>query len=123
MIHLPNWVGTEWLKQLMAEQMVTVRKRRAFGDQKWQKIRERNEDLGCRVYAREAAWILGADRWGDATWKWLEDQAGVRTREPVAIAPAEETKPAAPNAGTVLTPRRHRTGAVLLTLPPGFNPV
>ena len=54
-MHLPAWADTEWLKQLVAEQMVTVRNKRGFGHQKWQKMRERNEALDCRVYARAAA--------------------------------------------------------------------
>jgi phage terminase large subunit GpA-like protein len=43
----------------------------------WQKTRERNEALDCRVYARAAAWIAGADRWPEATWADLEAQLGV----------------------------------------------
>jgi phage terminase large subunit GpA-like protein len=114
-MHLPSWADTEWLKQLVAEQMVTVRNKRGFGHQEWQKMRERNEALDCRVYARAAAWILGADRWDEATWRSLEAQAGVTTKpkEPaVPVTPA----PTAPTAGTVLTPRRRRSGAV----PPSY---
>jgi phage terminase large subunit GpA-like protein len=40
-VHLPNWADTEWLKQLVAEQMVTVRNKRGFGHQEWQKMRSR----------------------------------------------------------------------------------
>ena len=108
-MHLPAWADTEWLKQLVAEQMVTVRNKRGFGHQEWQKMRERNEALDCRVYARAAAWILGADRWDEATWRSLEGQAGVQTKEPVVAPPPE---PTVPTAGTVLTPRRRRSGAV-----------
>ena len=110
-MHLPNWADTEWLKQLVAEQMVTVRNKRGFGHQEWQKMRERNEALDCRVYARAAAWILGADRWDEATWRSLEAQAGVTTKlkEPASPVPPE---PTVPTAGTVLTPRRRRSGAV-----------
>ncbi|MCA1775015.1 MAG: phage terminase large subunit family protein, partial [Loktanella sp.] len=43
----------------------------------WQKLRERNEALDCRVYARAAAWIAGADRWSDTRWTDLEDHLGV----------------------------------------------
>ncbi len=115
-MHLPSWTDTEWLKQLVAEQMVTVRNKRGFGHQEWQKMRERNEALDCRVYARAAAWILGADRWDEATWRSLEAQAGVETKPKVtAIAeaePPEPQAPSAPTAGAVLTPRRRRTGAV-----------
>ncbi|OZA13356.1 MAG: phage tail protein, partial [Rhodobacterales bacterium 17-64-5] len=111
-MHLPNWADTEWLKQLVAEQMVTVRNKRGFGHQEWQKMRERNEALDCRVYARAAAWILGADRWDESTWRSLEGQAGVETK---VIAAPEVVEPTAPTAGTVLTPRRRRSGAVTPT--------
>ena len=111
-MHLPNWADTECLKQLVAEQMVTVRNKRGFGHQEWQKMRERNEALDCRVYARAAAWILGADRWDEATWRSLEAQAGVETKEPVVAPPPE---PTTPTAGTVQTPRRRRQGAVTPT--------
>jgi ParB-like chromosome segregation protein Spo0J len=43
----------------------------------WQKLRERNEALDCRVYARAAAWIAGADRWTEAMWRDLEQQVNV----------------------------------------------
>ena len=76
-VHLPHWVENEWLKQFVAEQMVTVRTKRGFARLEWQKLRERNEALDCRVYARAAAWIAGADRWTDEKWRDLEDQLGV----------------------------------------------
>ncbi|NWH08058.1 MAG: phage terminase large subunit family protein [Alphaproteobacteria bacterium] len=73
-IHLPTWVESEWLKQVVAEQLVTVRTKRGFANLEWQKLRERNEALDCRVYARAAAWIAGADRWPEEKWRDLEDQ-------------------------------------------------
>lgn len=75
-VHLPHWVENEWLKQFVAEQLVTVRTKRGFARLEWQKLRERNEALDCRVYARAAAWIAGADRWTDEKWRDLEDQLG-----------------------------------------------
>jgi phage terminase large subunit GpA-like protein len=54
------------LKQLVAEQLVTVTTHRGFQKLEWQKLRERNEVLDCRVYAHAAAWIAGADRWSGA---------------------------------------------------------
>jgi len=75
-VHLPHWVENEWLKQFVAEQLVTVRTKRGFARLEWQKLRERNEALDCRVYARAAAWIAGADRWSEAKWRDLEDQLG-----------------------------------------------
>ena len=80
-IHLPDWADGEWLKQLTAEQLITVKTRRGFARLEWQKLRERNEALDCRVYARAAAWILGADRWPEARWADLEAQFGMACRE------------------------------------------
>ncbi|MBE0455818.1 MAG: phage terminase large subunit family protein, partial [Roseovarius sp.] len=53
-VHLPNWADSEWLKQLTAEQLITVKSKRGFTKLEWQKLRERNEALDCRVYARAA---------------------------------------------------------------------
>jgi phage terminase large subunit GpA-like protein len=38
------------------------------GMRKWQQMRERNEALDCRIYARAAAWIAGLDRWTEGDW-------------------------------------------------------
>jgi phage terminase large subunit GpA-like protein len=48
-IHLPHWIEDEWLKQLVGEQLVTVRTKRGFARLEWQKLRERNEALDCRI--------------------------------------------------------------------------
>ncbi|WP_375572800.1 phage terminase large subunit family protein [Seohaeicola saemankumensis] len=76
-VHLPHWADSEWLKQLAAEQLVTVKNKRGFAKLEWQKLRERNEALDCRVYARAAAWIAGIDRWTEAHWAALADELGV----------------------------------------------
>jgi len=86
-VHLPSWADSEWCKQFVAEQLVTVKNRRGFTKLEWQKLRERNEVLDCRVYARAAAWIAGADRWPEAKWRDLEGQLAViasPTSEPEA---------------------------------------
>jgi phage terminase large subunit GpA-like protein len=75
-VHLPNGTEAEWLKQLVGEQLVTVKTKRGFSRLEWQKLRERNEALDCRVYARAAAWIAGVDRWTEAMWRDLEAQIG-----------------------------------------------
>ena len=75
-VHLPTGTDAEWLKQLVGEQLVTVKTKRGFSRLEWQKLRERNEALDCRVYARAAAWIAGVDRWTDAMWRNLEEQIG-----------------------------------------------
>jgi phage terminase large subunit GpA-like protein len=91
-VHLPRGLEAEWVKQLVAEQLVSVKTRRGFQKLEWQKLRERNEVLDCRVYARAAAWIAGADRWSEEKWRDLEDQVGP---PPAAIAPLVEVPVAA----------------------------
>jgi phage terminase large subunit GpA-like protein len=71
-IHLPDGIDTEWIKQLTAEQLVTVKTKRGFTRLEWQKLRARNEALDCRVYARAAAWLLGIDRFSEGRWDSLE---------------------------------------------------
>ena len=73
-IHIAGWADSEFLKQFVSEQLVTIRNKRGFARLEWHKMRERNEALDCRVYARAAAWIIGADRWGDDRWTELEAQ-------------------------------------------------
>ena len=94
-IHLPDWIDAEWMNQLGAEKLVIERNRRGLGKLAWKKMRERNEALDCRVYARAAAWIAGADRFDARMWARLEQQLG-----------AEKHNPAADTAGRVSTPRK-----------------
>ena len=103
-IHLPDWVDSEWLKQLVAEQLVTVRNKRGYARQEWQKLRERNEALDTRVYARAAAWILGADRFDERMWRQLEKQAGVETLATVAQPKTDIVTE--PQAGRITAPKR-----------------
>jgi phage terminase large subunit GpA-like protein len=95
-LHLPGWIDSEWLKQLVAEQLVTVRNKRGFARLEWQKLRERNEALDCRVYARAAAWILGADRWSEKHWAELERQVAVPDADAEAgtVKRARQSRPA-----------------------------
>lgn len=90
-VHLAKF-DEEVFKQLTAEQLVTkvvkFRKRT-----EWEKTRERNEALDCRVYARAAAAIFGVDRFQEKHWATLEQQLGA------AAKPAKK-KPAQPAAKT-----------------------
>lgn len=65
--HFPQY-GPEHFKGLTAE--ILVRRRLKGGNVvlEWDKVRERNEQLDCRVYARAAAYVLGADRWSGQDW-------------------------------------------------------
>jgi phage terminase large subunit GpA-like protein len=70
-VHLPK-VDTEYLQQLCAEQLVTRRNRNGFPVREWHKVRERNDCLDARNYARAAASILGMDRFEERHWRELE---------------------------------------------------
>ena len=73
-VHLPQRIEVEWVKQLVAEQLRTVKDRRGFTRQEWAKLRERNEALDCAVLARAALWLLGADRYGERFWQRLREE-------------------------------------------------
>lgn len=91
--HFPKY-GEEHFKQLTAEQLVT-RIVKGYPRREWQKTRERNERLDCRIYARSAAAHAGIDRFNESNWRALEDQAGVRpaqikkTPEPSKLEPVQ----------------------------------
>jgi phage terminase large subunit GpA-like protein len=106
-IHLPDWLDDEWLKQFVAEQLVTVKTKRGFTRLEWQKLRERNEALDTRVYARAAAWIVGLDRWSEE--RWAEAEADLRL---LPVSPAlprpEAPKPPGPSASRDGWVGRHR---------------
>lgn len=63
----------EYFKQLCAERLVQVIDKRGFLKYEWQKMRQANEALDCRVYARAATAILGLDRWTDQEWESARD--------------------------------------------------
>lgn len=60
----------EYFEQLTAEQMV-IRTVRGYQTYQWEKTRDRNEALDCRVYARAAAAIMGLDRLDEKHWNVL----------------------------------------------------
>ncbi len=68
--HFPEY-DAGYFQQLTAEQLVT-RVVKGYPKREWQKIRERNEALDCRIYARVASIGLGMDRWNAQQWKKLE---------------------------------------------------
>jgi phage terminase large subunit GpA-like protein len=89
--------GEGWFQGLTAEEL---RKKTVKGFVKyfWEKVRQRNEPLDCRVLARAALAALGADRWSDEQWK---ERAG-RAASPTLAAPAPQprARAAAPGAAT-----------------------
>lgn len=65
--HFPQY-GPEYFKGLTAENLVRKQLRSGRTMMEWEKIRERNEPLDCRVYGRAALFILGGDRWSVQDW-------------------------------------------------------
>jgi phage terminase large subunit GpA-like protein len=71
--HFPKY-SEEYFKQLTAVQLVTrIVKGCRRGE--WQKTRDRNESLDCRIYARAAAAVYGMDRFTDVHWQTLSQPA------------------------------------------------
>ena len=75
----------EYFKQITAEQLVT-KIVKGYRRHEWQKMRERNEALDCRVYARAAAGRVGIDRFQEKHWADFERRVGA--------PPVKEVKPA-----------------------------
>jgi phage terminase large subunit GpA-like protein len=90
--HFPQYEA-EYFKQLTAEQLVT-KTVKGYPKREWQKLRERNEALDCRIYARAAAITLGIERFTDRHWQNLEAQLVPTERR--AIEPLTTTKPQRP---------------------------
>lgn len=84
-MHFPEYAA-EYFKQLTAEQLVT-RIVKGYPKREWQKTRDRNEALDCRVYARAAAIALGIDRWSENKWEQLSghNPAKVITEHPQKV--------------------------------------
>jgi len=78
----PGWCewpqyGPEYFQGLCSEQLVRVKNRAGYTRHQWEKIRERNEPLDCRCYARAAASVVGLDRWTAEDWQARRESLGV----------------------------------------------
>lgn len=69
--HFPEY-DQEAFKQLTAEHVVIRKNGKGFSVPTWEKVRDRNERLDARVYARAAASVLGVDRLQDEDWDALK---------------------------------------------------
>lgn len=85
--HFPQY-SDEYFKMLTAEQVVT-KMVRGFRKYSWEKIRERNEALDCRVGNRAVAHAFGVDRWGDKEWGERAQYLGVESIAPQPTEPRE----------------------------------
>ena len=80
-VHLSDELQAEPIKQLVAEQLVTIDDRRGFSRREWKKTRA-NEQLDLAVYARAALSVLGADRYGPRFWAEATKTYVVEPHEP-----------------------------------------
>ena len=74
--HIPRY-SEEYFRQITAEQLV-AKLVKGYRRLEWQKMRDRNEALDCRVYARAAAARVGLDRYGEKHWRAMEDRMGLQ---------------------------------------------
>jgi phage terminase large subunit GpA-like protein len=102
--HFPRY-SEEYFKQITAEQLV-AKLVKGYRKLEWQKMRERNEALDCRVYARAAAARVGLDRFQEKHWRAVADRMGipVQAQRPAPTQPP----PPAPAAAPAAAPRRGR---------------
>jgi phage terminase large subunit GpA-like protein len=86
--HFPEVYDEEYFKMLTAEEMVakTVKGYRKYI---WEKTRERNEALDCRVYNRAVSIIHGIDRYKEKDWLQIESDLGGES--PVTLKDAESS--------------------------------
>lgn len=88
--HFPKY-DSEYFKQLTAEQLVT-KMVRGYQKREWQKTRERNEALDCRVYARAASISFGIEQFTETKWRNLEEALIPESKEKVNLPTKKKTK-------------------------------
>lgn len=91
-VFLPDGTSDEWIKQLVAEQLVTRSLRNGRSKSEWEQTRPRNEALDNAVYARAVTYALGIDRWSERKWQQM---GGLRSKTARARAPEKNETPAA----------------------------
>ena len=89
--HFPKY-SDEYFKQLTAEQLVT-RVVKGYRRGEWQKTRDRNEALDCRVYARAAASVYGMDIANDSDWNRVSDEIAELVRQLTDATPRRPPSP------------------------------
>ncbi len=88
--HFPKY-DSEYFKQLTAEQLV-AKMVRGYQKREWQKTRERNEALDCRVYARAASISFGIEQFTETKWRNLEKALIPESKEKVKLPAKKKTK-------------------------------
>lgn len=106
--HFPEW-DDDYFKQITAEILVERADNRGFLVRQWEKIREHNHYLDCRVYARAAAAMLGIDRMGEESWQERERRYGTTGETQASTTGTEEApQTSAPPTAASQTPSPQR---------------
>lgn len=87
-IHFPMF-GEDFFKQLVAEQLILVSKKKGFAKYEWMKTGA-NEVLDLSVYNIAAYYGVGAHRFTDNDWKRLASEVGAKGEQ---VKPAEISRP------------------------------
>lgn len=89
--HFPQYPD-EYFKMLTAEQIV-VKMVKGRPKYFWEKVRERNEALDARIYARAAAAIIGLDRWTEKDFNDMREslKSPKRNSGPVELNKKEKS--------------------------------
>lgn len=95
--HFPLSYPVAYFQGLTAEQLVLTRDKRGYQQRIWEKLRERNEPLDCRKYARAAFIQHGFDRWPDHRWTAWRGELFDETAQPQA-APQQQRRLRIPNS-------------------------
>jgi phage terminase large subunit GpA-like protein len=102
-VFLPEGTTDEWIKQLVSEQLVMVKRRTGRMHREWRQTRPRNEALDMAVYARAVAIALGVDRWSNVQW---EKALGLRPMKARPAPPSADADRELPTKAGEATPRR-----------------
>lgn len=89
--HFPEY-DEEYFRMLTAEHSV-AKIIRGYTKHVWEKTRERNEALDCRIIARAVASAFGADRWRDAHWNARAAELGALPQRKESEENKEAEKP------------------------------
>ena len=81
----------EYFKQLTAERLVFRKDPRGYTKHVWEKMRERNEAIDCRVYSRAAAEVVGLSRWTEE--RWAKEEAALVGGPPKSTKRKRRTNP------------------------------
>lgn len=112
-VHLSRRAGDDEIKQLTAEQEVTVRAKGGFAKREWQLLPgRRNEGLDCRVGSHAVAIAFGLDRFSDHKWDEMQQslESDLPSEKVAATKPEPAPVPSPQSRGPVYPSDRRRGG-------------